>query len=145
MSDSVADPVLGPHGSVIVAGRLRWASFKTEFPPIRATIEVLTDIFFGDPIPESQRATFLELRTNYHVLLPAICDAFFAEMTRTGTRRSLPARPELPGHLVLEAVDVRGHLAPSKCVLHFSTDLDYFDWCIRLSEQFRTEYCGPKD
>ena len=134
---SVADPVLG-QGELVKMGVVFWASFKADFAPIESKVTVLVDVFEGS-VPSSAIDLYREIETNYPMILPKI-------LKLVCSKSSAPEMAVQKG-FKLEAIDLRGHIRPSKCVLHYRTErTDFeFDWYARVSPDYRIEFCGERD
>jgi hypothetical protein len=145
MLEKVVDPVLGDEGKVFHAGNIVWATFNKTFRPTGKRIAVLVDVTNGI-VPETQRNLYTEIEKWFLNGLPEILELMLRRLGESDkTETKLPATNQIQDHFQLKAIDVRGHIPPSKCVLHFSTDLDDMDWYARISKDYQVEVCGPED
>ena len=139
----LADPIFGNEGRVFI-GDKPWAAFRKEFGPTKGYITIYVDVINGD-IPKSQRDLYIEIEAWYPRVIPDIFESIFREITRYETAKKFSSPDKIQNHFQLKSVDIRGHIPPSKCVLHYQTGVDVFDWYVRISKDYRIECCGPED
>jgi hypothetical protein len=133
----VADPTLG-HGKLFKMGTIFWATFQPAFRPLGDRVSVLVDVLDGR-VPSSTVGLYREIEAHYSKLLPDIVRVVCS-------RISTPMEAVEQG-FKLEAIDLRGDLRPSVCVLHYHADRAEFefDWYARVSPDYRIEFCGERD
>ena len=129
------DSRVPPPGRLCKAGEYCWAAFTGDFTPTGSTVTVLADVV-GGCIPPSAVGLFCQVEANYVTLLP--------EIVRSLCSKISIAPATIQQRFKLDTIDLRGHLRPSTCVLHYRTDLE-FDWYVRVSHDYRVECCGPLD
>jgi hypothetical protein len=122
-------------GQLFKSGTFGWASFKCDFNPLGSKVIVLVDVV-GGFVPSSSLGLYREIEANYPRLVPAIARA-------VNSRTSIP-EVEIEKRFRLEMIDIRGHIRPSACVLHYRTDLE-FDWYVRVSGDYQVEFYGERD
>jgi hypothetical protein len=132
---TLIDPTLGSEGELFQSGAYCWASFKSDFTPLGSKVIVLVDVVDGC-VPSSALGLYREMEAIYPKLAPAIGKA-------VSSRTSIP-EVAIEKRFKLEMIDIRGHIRPSACVLHYRTDLE-FDWYVRVSGDYRVEICGERD
>ena len=137
MPEKLADPILGDKGEIFTSGNQSWGAFQRDFPPTGANTTILVNVLDGR-VPQSQAHLFCEIVERYPKLVLEILRSIFP-----GTSFRAAAK-KFQEHFHLEGIDIRGHIPPSKCVLHYRTDLQ-FDWFVRVSRDYRVECCGEKD
>jgi hypothetical protein len=89
-------------------------------------------------VPPSQGQLYSDIEEKYPALVPEILETLFPTQSRP------EAEEYFRKHFQLECIDIRGHIHPSNCVLHYRTDLE-FDWYVRVSGDFHVEFWGERD
>jgi hypothetical protein len=135
MVGTMIDQTLGSAGDLFKSGAYCWASFKSDFTPLGSKVIVLVDVV-GGCVPSSALDLYREIEATYPKLVPAIGRA-------VSSRTSIP-EVGIEKRFRLEMIDIRSHIRPSACVLHYRTDRE-FDWYVRVSGDYRVEVHGERD
>jgi hypothetical protein len=135
---TMTEPSFDRGGTLFESGRHRWATFTREFAPTGSMVTVLVDVADGKA-PSSAVGLYCQLKASYAMLLPKIVQSVCSSVS--------VASATVEQGFKLDSVDLRGHIRPSACVLHYRTDRsDFeFDWYVRVSQDYRVEYCGERD
>jgi hypothetical protein len=119
-------------------GAIFWATFQPAFRPLGARVPVLVDVLDGC-VPFSMIGLYREIEAHYSQLVPEIIRGVCSRISTT--------MEAVEQGFKLEAIDLRGHIRPSACVLHYHADRAEFefDWYARVSQDYRIEFCGERD
>lgn len=144
MQKELRDLVLGDHGKIYQSGNVIWGAFKKEFRPTQNQVVIFVDVT-NETVPYAQHELYQEIEKWYPSGLPDISMSIHDEMKKAETRQELPTPEHIHNHFRLHSIDIRSHVLPLKCVLHYHADREHFDWYVRISDDYSIESCGEED
>jgi (2Fe-2S) ferredoxin len=126
------------QGQLFTAGTSSWAAFNVAFTPTGDKVTVLIDVRDGR-VHSSDVDWYREIEATYTNLVPEIVKSVCSRISTT--------EEAVKKGFKLDIIDIRGHIRPQGCVLHYRTDRgDFeFDWYARVSRDYRIEFCGERD
>lgn len=133
----VTHALLG-QGQLFQAGASEWAAFKKEFTPTGRKVTVLIDVLHGC-VHSFDVDLYRDIEAQYSDLVPKVVQS---------VRSRISSKEEtIQKGFTLDTIDIRAHIRPSACVLHYTTDQAgfEFDWYVRVSRDYRVESCGERD
>ena len=133
----ITDPILGQDGEWFNGGKSPFAAFRRIFIPTGKPVSIWVDVA-GKKVPLWQSQLFLEIEGKYPDILPQIISSLLPNDSIS------QASIDFQKHYQLSQIDIRGHIPPMKCILHYKTDLE-FDWYVGVNADYGVEYCGERD